>query len=174
MHVSQKRFDLTVSDNAGIQAFKKHIWFNSELCSHCFSRVRSVGDTVSVRMSVHSHEMNKYYERTELGSQEHTPFDDNKRYGTCFCENCGRDLKPNHKDLSWKRMREFAVNLFEYTRDETSLNLNRENFAKELAHLRLDRRDTAGKESQIFAVAFSRALETDVTPSGTITERAQG
>jgi hypothetical protein len=167
MHVSTDRFALTRADKAGIEAFKKHIWYNSEVCSHCFSRVRAVGETVTVHKSVHRHEVNKFYERTEQGSQEYTPWDENARYGTCFCTNCGADLQPEHHHLSWETVKSFAVNLYNYTTNHTSLQLNGERFAAELRELRTERLDTAGKESQVFAVAFARALQTDVSASGT-------
>jgi len=173
MHVSDQRFDLTKSDKSGIEAFKRWIFYNSELCSHCFSRVRSVGDTVSVSMAVHTHEINKFYERTETGSQEYTRFDTNKRYGTCFCENCGSDLQPAGHQVPWEKLREFAVNIYQYTTEHTPLHLDREKFSKTVAHLKLDRRDTQGKEGQILAVAFARSLTTDITPSGTVPERAK-
>lgn len=166
MHVSPQRFDLTRTDQNGIQAFKRHVWFNSEVCSNCFSRVRAIGDVVAVEQDVHTHETFAFYERTEQGSQEHTPFDENKRYGTCFCENCGADTRPTHRDLAWERMREYAVNLFEYVRDHTPLTIDRERFARQLALHRLERAETAGKESQIFAVAFARSLIDDVNTTG--------
>jgi hypothetical protein len=167
MHVSSDRFDLTRADKAGIEAFKKHVWHNPEVCSHCFSRVRAVGETVTVHKSVHRHEVNKFYERTETGSQEYTPWDENKRYGTCFCEHCGADLQPEHQNLPWETMKSFAVSLYNYTTNHTSLQLNGERFAAELRELRTQRLDTAGREMQIFAVAFARALQTDVSASGT-------
>lgn len=166
MHISQDRFDLTRQEQSGVAAFKKHIWRNSEVCSHCFSRVRAIGETVTVHMDKHRHEYHKFYERTEDASQEHTPFDECKRYGTCFCESCGADLRPDHHHLPWEKMKTFAVNLVEYVDGHTPLSLSKRRFARELARLRFDRRDTAGKESQVFAVAFARALETDVSTSG--------
>lgn len=172
MHVSQSRFDLTKSDKAGIQAFLKHIWYNSEVCSNCFTRVRAIGDVVTVETDVHSHELAEFYERTERASQEHTPFEEpSARYGTCFCDHCGADLRPHHHNLPWETMREHAKRLLIYTNRHTSLSIDREAFARSLAHLRLNRRDTGGKESQIFAVAFSRALTTEVTGRGTIREQ---
>jgi len=168
MDVSQQRFDLTKHDQSGIQAFKKHVWYNSEVCSNCFSRVRAIGDVVKIEQDVHTHEMAEFYERADDGSQEYTPFDENKRYGTCFCDHCGADLRPDHRDMAWERMRGAAVRLYEYVRDHTSLSLDQERLARQLAHLRLERRDTAGKESQIFAVAFARALETKVSTNGSI------
>jgi len=172
MHVSQSRFDLTKADKAGIQAFLKHIWYNSEVCSNCFSRVRAIGDIVTVEKDVHSHELAAFYERTENATQEHTPFDvPSARYGTCFCDHCGADLRPDHRDLRWPAMREHAKRLREYTRQHTSLQLSTERFARELTYLHQERDDTAGKESQIFAVSFARALTTEVTGRGTIREQ---
>jgi hypothetical protein len=172
MHVSQSRFDLTKADKAGIQAFLKHIWYNSEVCSNCFSRVRAIGDIVTVEKDVHSHELAAFYERTEDATQEHTPFDEpSARYGTCFCDHCGADLRPDHHLLPWPVVHEYAVRLQEYTRQHTSLQLSTERFGRQLAYLHRQRDDTAGKESQIFAVAFARALTTDVTGRGTIREQ---
>jgi len=173
MHISPDRFNLTRADKAGIQAFKRHVWHNSEVCSNCFSRVRSVGDVLSKEMGVHTHELCEHYERTETGSQEHTPFEaPSDRYGVCFCETCGADLRPNHHHLAWSQMREHAKRLADYVESHTSLTLNHERFARQLAHQRFDRSETAGKESQIFAVAFARALTTQVTTQGRTQEHA--
>lgn len=172
MHISQQRFDLDRADKSGVQAFLKHVWYSSEVCSNCFTQVRSVGDVVRKSMDDHTHELPAYYERTEDASQEYTPFGEpSDRYGTCFCDNCGADTQPQHRDLPWERMREYALHLYEFADSETPLTLSRERFARHLAHLRLDRRDTAGRESQVFAVAFARALETDVTTNGTVRGR---
>lgn len=172
MHVSPERFDLDRADKNGVAAFKRYIWTNSEVCSHCFSRVRAIGDITEIHTDLHTHEVAAYYERTDAGSQEHTPFDTNKRYGTCFCTECGADTQPHHQDLPWERMREYAITLYEYTQTHTPLSLDREAFARELARLRLDVRETSGRESQVFAVAFARALTTTVATSGRTRERA--
>jgi len=175
MHVSEQRFDLDRADKRGIQAFLKHVWYSSEVCSNCFTQVRSIGDVVRKSMDEHTHELAAYYERTEHASQEYTSFEaPSDRYGTCFCCHCGADTRPAHRDLPWEQMREYALNLYDYVATQTALSLSRERFAHHLAHLRLDRRDTAGRESQVFAVAFARALETDVSTNGTIRNRQAG
>jgi len=170
MNVSTDRFDLDQQDRDGIEAFEEYVWYNSELCSHCFARVRDVGPeysnilrrTSGTELDVPDLEMttNEWYERTDIGSQEYCPWDNTKRFGTCFCENCGRDTQPNHHQLSWEKMKEFAVNLYAYIRDHTPLTLSKRRFCTELSKLKVSRRDTQGKESQIFAVAFARGLQT--------------
>lgn len=170
MHVSTDRFDLDQQDRDGIEAFEEYVWYNSELCSHCFTRVRDIGpeyskilrqtgkselDVPDISMTV-----NEWYQRTNHGSQEYCPWDTTRRFGTCFCERCGSDTQPNHLNLDWEKMKSFAVNLHAYIRDHTPLSLSKRRFCTELSKLKLGRRDTQGKESQIFAVAFARALET--------------
>ncbi|GGO03603.1 hypothetical protein [Haloarcula pellucida] len=173
MNVSTDRFDLDQQDRDGIEAFEEYIWYNSEVCSHCFARVRDVGPeysnvlrrTSGTELDVPDLEMttNEWYERTDLGSQEYCPWDNTRRFGTCFCENCGSDTQPGHHQLPWEKMKAFAVNLHAYIRDHTPLSLSKRRFCTELSKLKVGRRDTQGKESQIFAVAFARALQT--TPS---------
>jgi len=158
MHVSSTRFDCDAADEAGIDTFTDWVRHNSEVCSHCFSRVRDIGDETTIHKSVHTHRVNTHYQRADAGSQEYTPFDTNTRYGTCFCTNCGRDTRPDHQDLSWALMKSYAVNLATFIDEHTPLTLDRDRFARELAHQRLDRSETCGRESQIFAVAVARAI----------------
>ena len=73
-----------------VAIIKKHVLHSSEVCDGCFSRVRAIGDIVEVRTDEHVHELAAYYERTDIGSQEHSPFESPAdRYGTCFCAECG-------------------------------------------------------------------------------------
>ena len=73
-----------------VAIIKKAILHSSEVCDGCFSRVRIIGDIVEIRTGEHIHERATVYERTDLGSQEHSPFETAAdRYGTCFCEGCG-------------------------------------------------------------------------------------
>jgi hypothetical protein len=167
MELDTDRFDIGPVERRGIALFKDYVWSNSEVCSHCFTRVRSIGELREVRMQELTHEVNEFYERTEDGSQEHHPFTlPSDRYGTCFCENCGSDTQPRHHHLPWDKMREYSINLYNYVSDHTPLSLSSESFARHLAHLRLERLDTAGRESQIFAVAFARALESRAPMAG--------
>jgi len=156
-------------DEAGVQAFKEYFWYSSEVCNNCFSRIRSVGPTKKVQLGESgprnlregpplTMEISEWYERTELGSQEHTPFDTNKRFGTCFCMDCGHDCTGNHRDKTLLELKPLAMNIVAYARDHTPLSVDAERFAREIAQLK---KETAYQswETEILAVAFSRALE---------------
>jgi uncharacterized protein with PIN domain len=162
MQVSQSRFSLTPTEQARLSTYEKHVWHNSEVCNHCFTKVREVErNPVAARLGPTSlrNVPAEYHERTDDGTQEFCGWDNNPRFGTCFCLECGGDLSASHRDISLERMKTYAVNLEQYVRDHTPLALNRERFAREL--IRQKRRDgTQGCESQIFAVAFIRGLDT--------------
>jgi len=170
MHVSSDRFDLDTQDRTGIQLFEEYVWYNSEVCSHCFARVRDIGPEYSkvlrrtngAELDIPDIDMtvNEWFKRTDDGSQEHCPWNNTARFGTCFCEKCGGDTRPRHHQLPWSKMKPYAVNLHQYISEWTPLSLDRRRFCRDLARLKLGRSDTQGKESQMFAVAFARALDT--------------
>lgn len=164
MHVNSSRFNLSPADHRGIALFEREIWQNSEVCNHCFTRVRSIERNPEAERLASTSTRNlpaEFHERTEKGTQEHTPFDTNVRFGTCFCTECGGDLRARHRDLDVEMMLEFANNLCRYVRDHTSLTLDANRFAREIGSLK-SRRDTQGRETQVFAVAFARALRPQV------------
>lgn len=171
MNVSSARFDLTSTEKARIGTFKNEIWYNSEVCSHCFSRVREVeANPRAARLSKTSLKNHpaSFHERTDLGTQEHHEWDYNTRFGTCFCLECGGDLSASHYQLSRGKMKAFAKNLARYIDAHTSLSLDHRRFFAELLRLK-DSANTQGRESQIFAVAFARALQTRTESSSTPT-----
>ena len=168
MNVNSARFNLTPTERARVQTFKDEVWYNSELCNHCFSRVREIeANPAAKRLSENSlkNHPEDFYERTELGTQEHTDWDYNRRFGTCFCLECGGDLTASHHQLDRETMKTFAKNLARYVAEHTALQFDAHRFFTELLRLK-DRRDTQGKESQMFAVAFARAIQTR-TPAAT-------
>lgn len=161
MHVSQSRFSLTPTEQARLRLFERYLWHNSEVCNHCFTKVRIVEENEQAARLSETSLRNipaEYHERTEQGTQEHCGWDNNPRFGTCFCLGCGGDLSASHRDISLEKMKSYAVNLEAYVREHTPLSLDRRRFARELVKQK-QRVDTAGKESQIFAVAFVRGLE---------------
>lgn len=171
MQVSTERFDLTPTEQARLRTFKRHLWHNSEVCNHCFTRVRSVERNPKANRLSKTSLRNlpaEHHERTDDGTQEFCGWDDNPRFGTCFCLGCGGDLSASHRDLSLERMKAYAVNLAQYIRNHTPLRLDRQRFARELVRQKA-RRDTQGRESQIFAVAFVRGLNTSHQSSARIT-----
>jgi hypothetical protein len=162
MQVSTARFNLTPTEQARLSTFNRHLWHNSEVCNHCFTRVRSVErNPTASRLSKTSlrNLPAEHHERTDKGTQEFCGWDHNPRFGTCFCLGCGGDLSASHRDISLEKMKQYAVNLERYIRKHTSLSLNRERFARELVTQK-QRLETSGCESQIFAVAFIRGLNT--------------
>jgi len=149
MHVSTDRFDLDQQDRDRIEAFEEYIWYSSEVCSHCFACVRDIGPEYSsvlrrtngTELDVPDLELttNEWYERTDLGSQEYTTWDNTQRFGTYFCENCGSDTQPSHHQLPWEKMKAFAVNLHAYIWDHSLLSLNKRRFYTELSQLKVGR-----------------------------------
>lgn len=162
MQVSPERFSLSPSEQARLSTYEKYIWHNSEVCNHCFTRVREVERNPKAAKLGPTSLRNlpaEFHERTEDGSQEFCGWDRNKRFGTCFCEECGGDLSASHRYIPLGKMKSYAVNLEQYIREHTPVDLNRERFALELVEQKR-RPDTQGCESQIFAVAFVRGLRT--------------
>lgn len=162
MQVSKDRFSLSPTEQARLSTFEKYIWHNSEVCNHCFTRVREVEQNPKAAKLGPTSLRNlpaEFHERTENGSQEFCGWDTNKRFGTCFCEVCGGDLSASHKDIPLEKMKSFAVSLEQYIREHTPVDLDRERFARELVEQQ-QRLETSGLESQIFAVAFVRGLRT--------------
>lgn len=162
MKINSARFNLTPTEKARIKTFEREIWYNSELCNHCFSRVREIEvNYVARRLSkttLKNHPA-AFHERTPLGTQEHHVWDYNQRFGTCFCLECGGDLSASHRDLPREKMKEYGKSLARYAENHTALQFDTHRFFRELLRLK-DRRDTQGKETQIFAVAFARAIQT--------------
>lgn len=168
MHINSDRFNLTETEKARVKTFENEIWYNSECCNNCFSRVREIErNPAEERLSSTSLKNipADFYERTELGAQEHCGWDYNPRYGTCFCLACGGDLSASHRDLPREKMKEYGKNLARYAKDHTALSFDTYRFFRELLRLK-GRRDTQGKETQMFAVAFARAIQTS-TGTGT-------
>lgn len=161
--------DLSKSEEQGVQAFRRWIWHNSELCNECMSRVRDIGPEVSrvlgrggATQLVHADvEMrtNEWYERTELATQEHSPGDHNTRFGTCYCLECGGDLSANHRGKSLEELKPIAANIARYVREHTDLELDVRGFARELRTLKR-RPEYQSWETEILAVAFARGLRT--------------
>lgn len=174
MNISSARFSLTETEKARVQTFKDDLWFNSELCNHCFTRVREIDrNPAAERLSSTSLKNTPadFYERTESGTQEHCGWDHNPRFGTCFCLDCGGDLTASHYEIDIEQMLEFGENLCRYVRDHTALSIDGNQFARELG--RLKRQPWAqARESQIFAVAFARALQTQTASSMPTTQPA--
>lgn len=162
MHIDQDRFGLTDTENARIDTFEDYIWYNSEVCNHCFSRVRDIEVNPSAARlsgtSLKNHPAT-FYERTEIGSQEHHDWDYNQRFGTCFCLDCGGDLTAAHLNLGIEQLLDYAENLCRYVRDETPLQIDPNRFARELGEYKRTPR-LQGRDSQMFAAAFARSLQT--------------
>jgi hypothetical protein len=104
--------------------------------------------------------INEWYERTEMGSQEHTTWDSNKRFGTCFCLNCGTDCNGNHRNKSLEELKPLAKNIFTYTKKHTPHDIDAKRFGREVKELKQER-SAQGYETEVLALAFARALERD-------------
>ena len=159
MHVSQERFNLTPTERRGVDDFLEYLWYSSEVCSHCFTRVREIDERKITRgKNGHIQDTWEFHERTEHARNEHTPWDRNKRFGTTFCLECGSDTSAHHRDMELEELKPIAQNIYRYTTKHTPLELDHERFGREIRAMKTDP-DYQGKESQILAVAFARAKE---------------
>lgn len=170
-------------DELGYQLFREVFWNSGEICNSCFSRVRSIGPEIKRQLETSDdgfrrlkHGMpltitiNEYYERTDDGSQEHTTWDNNKRFGTCFCLNCGTDCNGHHRNKSLEELKPLAKNIFFYTKRHTPHDIDHKRFGREIKELK-SKRSAQGHETEVIALAFGRALEPDI-PSGDATADA--
>lgn len=161
MQVSKSRFEVTESEQRGIDLFEDYLWYNEELCNHCFTRVREIDDQI-IRVGKNRQKRVQwsFHNRTENARNEHTPFDKGpeKRYGTTFCLDCGSDCSADHHQLPLEKLKPIAKNIYRYTQAETPFDLDAKAFGRHIRDLKTDR-DKQGKETQILAVAFSRSLQ---------------
>jgi len=170
MNVSSERFDLSQSDKRGIGAFTEYLWHNGEICNECFARVRAIGDEQIVHGDVHRHQINAYYERTEDGSQEHTPFESPAdRYGTCFCEDCGAASETglSDSDSSLDELGEYITRIGRYFIAETPHSVDGTELARVMRRLK-QVPENGGYDTEILAVATAHALE-PARPANTAT-----
>ncbi|RQG93766.1 hypothetical protein EA472_22730 [Natrarchaeobius oligotrophus] len=103
-------------------------------------------------------EINEWYDRTENGSQEHTPWDHNRRFGTCYCLHCGTDCNGNHRNKSLEELKPLVKNIFRYVSYETDHELDGKRFGATVRELK-QRRAAQGHETEVMAIAFARALK---------------
>lgn len=174
MQVSQSPITTTESDQHGIGLFNELLWTNAELCSHCFTQVRDIGPEYSkllkrtgdCRLDLADLDIrvNLWYERTDQGSQEHSPFDSNKRFGTCFCQQCGGDLSASDEDLSLAQLLDIAERIARYVNEETAATVDFGRFTDEIQDLK-SKREHQGWDTEILAVSFARSLQSDQTRS---------
>lgn len=164
-------FETRRSDSRGYDLFEELVWHNSELCNSCFTQVRSIGpehtktleeppekcleDSPPVEMTIY-----EWYKRTEDGTQEHTTWDHNRRFGTCYCRKCGSDCNGNHRNKSVEELKPLAKNIFVYVSNQTDHELDGKRFGREIRELKT-LRSAQGHETEVVAIAFARALKRD-------------
>lgn len=153
-------FETDHSDERGYELFRDIIWRESELCANCFSQVRTIGPEQSIWVGASTMTINAWYDRTDLGSQEHTQWDHNTRFGTCYCLSCGADCNGGHADTPLEDMIPLVENIFRYTKTQTQHDLDGARFGREVRELKADPA-AQSLETEIMAIAFSRALKHD-------------
>ena len=153
-------FETRPTDKRGYEIFKDTVWYNREVCSNCFAHVRNIGPEIEKWLGASYQTINEYYERTEQGSQEFTPFDYNTRYGTCFCTECGSDCTGDHRNTAYQDIIPLVKNIYVYVERNTDHSLDHSTLASEVKDL-MALRDSTGYETEVMAIAFARALETD-------------
>lgn len=176
-------FDTTVEDELGYQLFREAFWQNSEICNACFTRVRDVGPKVEKRLGDSDQhallrhgptmklEINQWFERTDYGSQEHHTWDKNKRFGTCFCLECGSDCTANHRNKSIDELKPLAANIFKFAKKHTPHDMDHKRFGREIRKLK-KKPEAQGYETEILALSFARALNPDL-PNATASGQSQ-
>ena len=170
------------ADEHGYELFRELVWYNGELCNSCFTMVRTIGPEMAKQLNTSKHRplehgmpltitINEWYQRTEEGSQEHTTWDNNKRFGTCFCEQCGTDCNGNHRNKSLSDLKPLVANIFRYVKKHTEHDLDGKAFGREVKDLKKEP-GMQGHETEIMALAFSRALKRDYGATTPVTARA--
>lgn len=158
------------SDENGYKLFRERIWHNGEICNSCFTRVRSIGPEMERQLETSKDgsrrladgppitiRINEWYERTTEGSQEHTTWDHNTRFGTCYCLNCGTDCNGNHRNKSLSELTPLVENIFRYVKEHTPQDIDGKAFGREVKQLK-QQRSAQGHETEVMALAFARAL----------------
>ncbi|MDF9748387.1 hypothetical protein [Natrinema salsiterrestre] len=164
-------FETRPSDKRNYELFEEEIWTSSEICNSCFAQVRSIGpakekmlETPDEKCLEHGKPVTltlfEWYERTENGSQEHTTWDANRRFGTCYCLNCGTDCNGNHRNKSLEELKPLAKNIFRYVKRHTDHDIDGKTFGRQVRQLK-SRRDAQGNETEVLGIAFARALDRD-------------
>lgn len=155
--ILSRNFFLSDVEKARLELFWDYIWTNSELCCNCFTKVRDIGPEISRPADSQTYYLNLWYERTEQGSQEYAPGDENKRYGQCYCRSCGWDLTANHRNKSLEDLIELAHGICVYTNSDTPISVDRRTFARVVGRLK-QHRNKQGCETEILAVGFARSI----------------
>jgi len=165
-------FETRPSDERNYELFEDLIWHSSEVCNSCLAQVRSIGpakqkmlETPDEKRLEHgepvSITLHEWFERTENGLQEHTTWDTNRRFGTCYCLDCGTDCNGNHRNKSLEELKPLAKNIFLYVKRHTDHDIDGKAFGAEIRRLK-GRRDAQGNETEVIAIAFARALDRDL------------
>jgi len=178
MRVSQ---NLTYPDEIGapstkrLTVFKERVWHNSEVCNNCFQQIRTIGPEVTRELKesrqrplsagppekVTTYE---WYERTDHGSQEHTVWDKNKRFGTCFCARCGADGGATNDTLSVADLKSAGKRIVAFLNTQTPYNADPVAFGRVLGKLcAVD--DNSGYDTEKLAAAAAHSLDSPVPSS---------
>jgi len=161
--------NLTLPENVAqptetaVETFEKWIWYNSELCNNCFSRVRAIGDVIHIQSAngTFTYDINDFYERTDNASQEHDPYSNpTDRYGQCYCLECGSDTSATDRTLSLEDTKERCKRLCAYIAEFTPLDIDPKRVGHTIVRLR-DIRDNHGYDSEIIAVSIATGIHND-------------
>lgn len=174
MHVPNLTFpdEFTRPDRNAISVFKKHIWHNREVCNHCFQQIKAIGDTKTKQLGTSANrpleygqplamEITDYYERTEHGEQAHTPWDElegNRRFGTCFCLDCGAEASAPSHSVDLRTLKDHGKKIIRYLNRKTRYECFGSDFAEALITLKQVPENT-GYDTEILAVATAYSLK---------------
>lgn len=172
MQIGQSPFTPTETEKARIGLFEEYFWYSSEICTNCYQRVREVGERHTIQLEEpkekvlaegggfpQSLEIADHFERTEYGSQEHTPWHlPSDRFGSCFCLDCATDCRPTEDDLSLAGLLERMDKVASHTTEHTPLEIDTEEFEYQIRELKGEE-DNQGWDTEILALSFARAVE---------------
>jgi len=161
-------------EDSQVEVFKTWIWWNNEICNNCFTKIRSVGAEVTIKLGrdksvIWKYEgedeitltTNAYYERTTDGIQAHTAFElPSDRFGQTFCKECGADTKSLGYDKDKTRLTQDAVNIVEYIngeRNDVPYTVDGRKMGEVLKDFK-SVTDNQGYDTEILAVAFCYAV----------------
>jgi len=151
-----------------VTIFKENIWRNAEVCNNCFQQIRSIGPVRERQLTESAGRaladghpqtitVNDWHERTELGSQEHTRWDTNKRFGTCFCLACGADGGAETDTVSIDDLKTFGRRIVRFLNTQTRYHCPPDRFGRVLGRLcTID--ENSGLDTEKLAVSTAHSL----------------
>ena len=171
-------YDEPESDDPHVATFRELIWYSSEVCNNCFTKIRDIGDEHTKTLETSDHRplsagpplritILDYHERTPQASQEFDPFSlPSDRFGQCYCLECGSDTRATNDDLDAETLKDRAKNIANYLREHTAASVDVREMGRALHALKAEPANQ-GYDSEILAAATCVGLKrSDADASG--------